>query len=288
MAKKQSIVIEPQIEDIPFASGRLEEDLVLNSPRKVTPLEIIMEEELPWDVHESTSYIIERKTDTQFLSPETEIILNKKTKPEEGIPELYTLTSGSLSEITSPLEQEMGRYFRLKHLISYDYTNPLYYAINNYPGKDSDYNGEKIEVDLTTINDKPLDESIIKEGKNEFSFTLPVSKVEITFKFLTHKDEKAIDNEIKGLRKINKNSSPEVSTRLKYLITSINGDYEKKTIREFVDTKLLAIDSRALRNHITDLQPDTDLNFEYEDRKGDTVKIPIPIGVSFFWPDARL
>ena len=90
------------------------------------------------------------------------------------------------------------------------------------------------------------------------------------------------------LRKINKNSSPEVSTRLKYLITSINGDYEKKTIREFVDTKLLAIDSRALRNHITDLQPDTDLNFEYEDRKGDTVKIPIPIGVSFFWPDARL
>ena len=157
-------------------------------------------------------------------------------------------------------------------------------------GKDYEfnYNGEKIEVDLTTINDKPLDESIIKEGKNEFSFTLPVSKVEITFKFLTHKDEKAIDNEIKGLRKINKNSSPEVSTRLKYLITSINGDYEKKTIREFVDTKLLAIDSRALRNHITDLQPDTDLNFEYEDRKGDTVKIPIPIGVSFFWPDARL
>ena len=70
-------------------------------------------------------------------------------------------------------------------------------------GKDYEfnYNGEKIEVDLTTINDKPLDESIIKEGKNEFSFTLPVSKVEITFKFLTHKDEKAIDNEIKGLRK---------------------------------------------------------------------------------------
>ena len=52
-------------------------------------------------------------------------------------------------------------------------------------GKDYEfnYNGEKIEVDLTTINDKPLDESIIKEGKNEFSFTLPVSKVEITFKF---------------------------------------------------------------------------------------------------------
>lgn len=165
MAKKQSIVIEPQIEDIPFASGRLEEDLVLNSPRKVTPLEIIMEEELPWDVHESTSYIIERKTDTQFLSPETEIILNKKTKPEEGIPELYTLTSGSLSEITSPLEQEMGRYFRLKHLISYDYTNPLYYAINNYPGKDTNYNGEEIAQNLRDLMENCVDLIIDKYPK---------------------------------------------------------------------------------------------------------------------------
>ena len=104
------------------------------------------------------------------------------------------------------------------------------------------YKGETVKVDLTKVEDKVLDESLFKEGKNEFPFTLPTSKKEVTFKFLTHKDEKAIDNEIKGLRKINKNSSPEVSTRLKYLITSINGDYEKKTIREFVDTKLLAID----------------------------------------------
>ena len=157
-------------------------------------------------------------------------------------------------------------------------------------GKDYEfeYDGEKIEVDLTTINDKPLDESIIKVNKNEFSFTLPKSEVGVTFKFLSHKDEKAIDSEIKGLRKINKNSSTEISTRLKHLITSINGNYEKKTIREFVDTKLLAIDSRALRNHIADIQPDTDLNFEHEDRNGNIIKLPIPIGVSFFWPDARL
>ena len=32
-----------------------------------------------------------------------------------------------------------------------------------------DYNGETIEVDLTEIEDKPLDESLINKGKNEFS-----------------------------------------------------------------------------------------------------------------------
>ena len=157
-------------------------------------------------------------------------------------------------------------------------------------GKDYEfeYNGEKIEVDLTTISDKPLNESISKSDKNEFSFKLPASNIEITFKFLTHGDEQAISNELKGLKKINKNSSAELSTRMKHIITSINGDYEKSTIREFIDTKLLARDSRALRNHIVDLQPDVELTFDYEDRRGNITTIDIPVGINFFWPDATV
>ena len=157
-------------------------------------------------------------------------------------------------------------------------------------GKDYEfnYNGETIEVDLTSIEDKPLDESLIKNGKNEFNFTLPSLKKEVTFKFLSHRDEKAIDSELKGLKKLNKNASAEVSTRLKYLITSINGDYEKSTIREFVDTQLLAIDSRALRNYIADIQPDTNLNFKHEVNNGDFINIDIPINLNFFWPDAQI
>ena len=155
-------------------------------------------------------------------------------------------------------------------------------------GKDYEfeYNGEKIEVDLTTISDKPLNESISKNGKNKFTFKLPASNVEVTFKLLTHGDEQAITSELKGLKKINKNSSAELSTRMKHIITSINGDYEKSTVREFVDTKLLARDSRALRNNIVDLQPDVELTFDYENKNGDFVKIPVPINLNFFWPDA--
>ena len=157
-------------------------------------------------------------------------------------------------------------------------------------GKDYNftYNGENIEVDLTEIEDKPIDESLIKNGKNEFSFTLPRSKKEITFRFLTHKDEKAIDAELKGLKKINKNASADVSTRLKHVITSVEGDYEKSTVRKFVDDQLLAMDSRALRNYITEIQPDTNLVFKYEGKDGDFIDINIPINLNFFWPDATI
>jgi len=148
------------------------------------------------------------------------------------------------------------------------------------------YNNETIEIDLTNVKDKPLDESLITENKNEFSFTLPASKVDITFKLLTHGDEVNIDNEIKGLKKINKQSSTDLSTRIKHLITSINGNYEKKAVREFVDTKLLARDSRALRKYINKVQPDVNLSYDYENDNGDIINIPIPIGINFFWPDA--
>ncbi len=151
-----------------------------------------------------------------------------------------------------------------------------------------EYEGKEIQVDLTDVNDKSFDESLVTNSKNEFFFTLPISKKQISFKFLTHGDEQAISNELKGLKKLNKNSSADISTRMKYLITSIDGDYEKSTIREFVDTQLLARDSRALRNHIAEIQPDIDLTTEYEDKNGDFTKISIPIGLNFFWPDATI
>ena len=150
------------------------------------------------------------------------------------------------------------------------------------------YKGETVKVDLTKVEDKVLDESLFKEGKNEFPFTLPTSKKEVTFKFLTHKDERAIEAEINGLKKINENVSAGVSTRLKHVITSIDGDRTKSTIRNFVDNQLLAIDSRALRNHIIKIQPDTNLVFKYEAKDGNFIDIDIPINLNFFWPDATI
>jgi outer membrane cobalamin receptor len=83
-------------------------------------------------------------------------------------------------------------------------------------------------------------------------------------------------------KKINKNSSPEMSTRLKYIITSVGGNKDPKDIRSFVDQQLLARDSRALREYIKEVQPDVDLTFFPE---GSNEKVAIPVGLSFFWPD---
>jgi hypothetical protein len=145
-----------------------------------------------------------------------------------------------------------------------------------------DYNGEAQTVDLSQVENKPLKEELFTNHINEFSFTLPKSKNNITFKLLTHKDEQDINRELEGLKKINKDSSPEMSTRLKYMITSIEGMRDKKDIREFVDTALLAQDSRALREYIKEIQPDVDLTF-FPSEGSDRVNIPI--GISFFWPD---
>ena len=150
------------------------------------------------------------------------------------------------------------------------------------------YRGEEFKIDLTTIKDKPLDESLIIDNKNEFTFTLPTSKKEVTFKFLTHGDEQKIQKELKGLKKINKNASNDLTTRMKYILTSVDGDYEKKTIREFIDTEFLARDARELRNHISKIQPSVDLSYDYEDQRGNITTIDIPVGINFFWPDASI
>lgn len=151
-------------------------------------------------------------------------------------------------------------------------------------GKDYKFthNGEEHIVDLTTIPNKELDESIYAKGVNEFSFELPSNGTIITFKLLTHGDEGKIQRELEGLKKLNPNSSPEATTRLKYMILSVDGETEKKSIREFVDNYLLARDSRAFREYIAQIQPDVDLTFFPE--RGEK-PISIPIGLSFFWPD---
>jgi hypothetical protein len=150
------------------------------------------------------------------------------------------------------------------------------------------YNGQEVTVDLTTLKEKPLDTSLIKTPKvNEFSFTLPSTGNEITFKLLTQGDDKKIEAELEGLKKINPKDNPEVSTRLKHIMLSINGNREPKTIREFVDNAFLAKDARAFREYLAKISPGIELKFNYTDNEGNVEEdVALPIGINFFWPDA--
>ena len=142
------------------------------------------------------------------------------------------------------------------------------------------YNGQEYTVDLGKIDNKPFEYS--NKGVNEFNYTLPSTGVNITYKILTHGDEQKIQAELDGLKKVNKNASAELSTRLKYMITSVGGERDPKSIREFVDNQFLARDSRELRKHIKETQPDVDLTF-FPDNSTD--RVDIPVGIKFFWPD---
>jgi hypothetical protein len=141
--------------------------------------------------------------------------------------------------------------------------------------------GKEVNIDLSALDNKDINYSLIEKGKNEFTYTLESTGTVLTYKLLTGKDEKLIEKEIAGLKKINSDASPELTTRLKHMILSVGGSTEKKDIRDFVDNYFLARDSRAFREHIKSTQPDVNLNVVLDSGE----EVAIPIGLSFFWPD---
>ena len=157
--------------------------------------------------------------------------------------------------------------------------------------QDPDSNEKQEETfDLTKLKDKVIDEKLFKDRKNEFEFDLPASKVKITFKLLTHKDEKLVDEELKALKKFQKGSgvTSEITTRLKKAITSVDGDQTLKRINEFVDYELLSRDSLALREYLREITPDVDMTFTFvSEQTGEPHDMDIPLNVEFFWPAGR-
>jgi len=150
-------------------------------------------------------------------------------------------------------------------------------------GKDYTFerDGRSHTIDLNSFEHVEFDPDTMINGNNEFSYKLPFSETEITYKLLTGRDESKIEKEIAGIKRINKDANPELSTRLKYMITSVGGNTDTKTIREFVDNGLLARDSRALRDEIRYKQPDVDLRYVLDSGE----EVNVPIGLNFFWPD---
>ncbi len=148
----------------------------------------------------------------------------------------------------------------------------------------------KVVIDLTTIKDKVFDTTNITKGKNEFTFKLPASKKDITFKLLTHQDELNIEAELKSMRKSNDEVDHELSTRLKYIITSIDGNPDRDHIREYVEHHFYSIDSKALRTYMRTVTPGPDMTFDFKcsnDECGHEVAaMRFHPNVDFFWPDS--
>ena len=145
---------------------------------------------------------------------------------------------------------------------------------------------KEITVDLSERTFRKIDYSQLESGENKFSLELPNSKRIIEFKLLTHKDEMDIDTSVKALTSITKVTgvSPELTTRLKQQLISVDGDSSQKRINKFVDTEFLALDTKEFRAYVKSIAPDIDMSTEYISGIGEPHMVDIPIGVAFFWP----
>ncbi len=143
---------------------------------------------------------------------------------------------------------------------------------------------EKVQIDLQNLKYKELDWGLLKNN-SEFDYVLPYSKNSVTFKLLTVETDKKIDEEIKGLKKNLGQDGGAVSTRLKHQITSVNGDYSVKTVRDFIDQGyLLSRDAVELRKYIDSVTPDIDTNVTFTLKDGTEVSTALPMTVDFFFP----
>ena len=145
-------------------------------------------------------------------------------------------------------------------------------------------NGEKI-THTFNLADCPFKKLPKDVTENKFEVTLPISKKKITFKLLTGKEEALINEELKASKKTGSDVSPELTTRLRHTITSVDGDESQSIINNFVQN-LLARDSMYLRKEIKKITPDIELSQEIE-IGGESVKVNIPMTVGFFWPDTE-
>jgi len=146
-------------------------------------------------------------------------------------------------------------------------------------------NGEKVKHEFN-LADCPFKElpANVEYSENQFIFTLPVAQYDVLFKLLSGAEEKEITAELNARKKLGSQISPELTTRLRKAIISINGDNSPAALNVGVDN-MLSKDSYALRQEIQRITPDIEMRQEVI-IEGESVTVDIPMTVGFFWPES--
>ena len=143
-----------------------------------------------------------------------------------------------------------------------------------------------LEVDLSSLPIKQLELEPSTPGANEFSFTLPTGGQVITFRFLTGQQEESLLQQMNTKKKKGILNSSLVTARLMSSIVAVDGNSNRSDVSKFVQY-MPAMDSLALRNFIDDHEPGVDMSIDFECTACDYIDtIVLPMGPSFFWPNA--
>lgn len=137
--------------------------------------------------------------------------------------------------------------------------------------------------DLSQLKLKPVGATPLAANSNLFSFTLPVSKLEVKFKLLTGKDDRDMDQEAERLKKAGMGDNA-VTRLLRQSIVEFNGVTERDKLVYMIQN-MRAGDSSALRQHISKIRPDVEMSQMFVCAScGTESEVEIPIGIRFFWP----
>jgi hypothetical protein len=144
---------------------------------------------------------------------------------------------------------------------------------------------DEYDFDLSSLPIRNLEIEPIKPGVNEFAFTLPVSKKNVTFKFMTGRDdlELTLTNERKK-KILGEQADNSITSRLTHQIVSIDGITDRNKIATFVNN-MPARDSKALRLYMDKNEPTLEMTTTMTcNACGASSEVGLPIGISFFWP----
>ena len=144
-----------------------------------------------------------------------------------------------------------------------------------------------VVIDISELQPKEIEE-FEKISGNEFEITLPASKANVRFKVLSQRDDKEVDAILKQSKKsIGMQTSPEITTRLRVAILSVNANEDRMEIKRFVDT-MLTLDSKALRDELARVSPDIEMYFQFQcEDCGHEERMNMPLGINFFWPGRK-
>ena len=140
-------------------------------------------------------------------------------------------------------------------------------------------------VDLTTLNDKEIDFKELTEGVNEFPFKLPNSEREVVLRMLTNQDEKGLTKEAEALQKAKMSTG--MTSRMKRMLVSVDGNSERAHINKFVDTELLSVDALEMRKYLFSITPDVNMSTIATYADGTESEVVVQVTAQFFWPSTQ-
>ncbi len=162
---------------------------------------------------------------------------------------------------------------------------PEYEVRTKCPECDEEFNHV---FNLAEIPIKPLGAKPLESNTNIFSFTLPSSQKTVYFKLLTGADELDLSRSNAGRRKVSVQIQRNVTSRLAKSILAIDSERDPQKLAYAVQN-MAARDSRALRNYIDDIEPGMNMKQNIScEYCGERSEVRVPLGLTFFWPDASV